>query len=139
MPRGQLHVTMAILDDTSTFSAEKAGKMVGVGERLVAEPSQVIFDRVVGNGRATVLIASEAVPGLTRLHRQLALAVAASGLPLRKGWQFKPHLTLVRHMAIPADEGIDPVSWRAGEIALVHSLVGWGEHRLLGRWPLGCG
>jgi RNA 2',3'-cyclic 3'-phosphodiesterase len=49
---------------------------------------------------------------------------------------YTPHMTLLYDSAGVAEHAIEPVSWRATEFRLVHSLLGQTKHISLGSWPL---
>jgi len=52
------------------------------------------------------------------------------------GFRFDPHVELARGQAESVRRRVWPISWRADEFVLIHSLVGLSEHVPIGRWPL---
>ena len=131
-----LHVTLAITDDYRIHPPGITDALLGVGDSLAAKPVRLIFDQLVGSGSRLLLKYSEPIPALQQFQRRLGLAFAVTGLSLRAGWRFSPHMTLFHGAGQPFCVGIDAVSWTAGEFLLVHSLVGETRHDLLCRWPL---
>jgi len=69
------------------------------------------------------------------LHRQLDAQMRYWNVR-RPGWSFNPHMTLVYRPHQEFLRPIEPLAWEAAELALIHSLVGRTQHRVIGRWPL---
>lgn len=132
----RLHITLSITNDHPIFPVDLAARM---GETLssISPPSaRVVFDRLIA-GRGSMLLApSEPVRGLMALQGHVGTALLRAGIAPRARWRFSPHITLGYGGGAGFDLAIDPISWRIGELVLIHSLVGQGRHVTLGRWPL---
>lgn len=98
-----------------------------------------------GPARARVLWTGLAgdLDALHRLHGALEKAARDARIPTERR-RYRPHLTLARGSA-PADvrgrtaalDGFSGTPWRAGEVHLVHSLLGAEpRYRSLAVWPL---
>jgi 2'-5' RNA ligase len=132
----RLHITLLIFDDlpfVPPYLAEVARQAMA---SVSAPALHLSFDRVVSSGRNTCLVPSEGLPALMALKEQFAAAVASVGLPPRRGWTFSPHITLLYDAAAPRTGAILPISWKAEDVVLIHSLVGLTRHIVLDRWPL---
>ena len=70
------------------------------------------------------------------LQRALGDRLGAAGLGRHVERRFTPHVTLLYDEHTLAPEAVPPIGWHVGELALVHSLIGRGEHAVLGRWAL---
>jgi 2'-5' RNA ligase len=98
---------------------------------------RVVFDRLVIKPDRSLVTPAEPLAGVERCQEHLFMALAKSGLRLRKGHAADPHVTLgydggVERPVAP----IDPVSWWAEEVVLVRSVVGRHKHEFVERWPL---
>jgi 2'-5' RNA ligase len=84
------------------------------------------------------VLGSVSVPAaLQALWDAWALALAKVGLGRHLERRFTPHVTLgYSRSAMPAMPQIDPIDWRVDGVALVHSVVGQADYRVLARWPL---
>lgn len=60
---------------------------------------------------------------LLMLHQSLTEGLQRAGVLLKQEHDFKPHITLARDAALPADMVFTPILWQAGEIALVQSTT----------------
>jgi 2'-5' RNA ligase len=135
----RLHVTLFHLGDYAGLPpglAERAGEALA---RVEAEPFAIRFDRLgsFGNRRARSPLVFAAEAGnvaLHALHAQLADHLRGCGLSRCTGGSFVPHMTVAYGKATVPFEAIAPVEWPAGEVLLVHSLLGRTRHiRLAGR------
>jgi len=91
---------------------------------------------VVSNRSNTCLKPGEPMPVLKAFQQRLQLAVAEVGVYPNRGFRFDPHVTLAYGQEDGFRHQVWPISWRAEEFVLIHSLVGLTEHVELGRWPL---
>ena len=66
----------------------------------------------------------------------MAATIARAGIPTRRA-TFSPHLTLVYRSRPNFTVAMDAASWTVAEFLLIESLVGWTDHKVLGRWALG--
>ena len=138
---GRLHMTIAIFDDHRELPPDLvAGARAGGNAAAECPRFRIVLDRVIGGGHAMLLAPSEPVRGLAAFQKRFAAALARAGLKLRVGWRFSPHVTLLYHHGLAPraaiNGAIDPVSWTAGELFLVQSIVGQTRHVTLERWPL---
>lgn len=129
----RLHVTLFHLGD---YAGQPPGLVEHAGQalsRLVAEPFTIRFDQAgsFGNHRSKsplVLAASEGNEALHALHGQLAMHLRAHGLGQSTHGSFVPHMTVAYGKALLPFETIEPISWPASEVRLVHSLLGKTRH-----------
>ena len=49
---------------------------------------------------------------------------------------FTPHITMLYDRREVPAHAVEPVTWRAREFLLIHSVRGQGRHDVVGRWPL---
>jgi 2'-5' RNA ligase len=131
----RLHLTLGITDDHAERPAAVVDRLLGIGDALEAEPFALTLDRLSGNGRTIALRPSRTPPGLTALQRQIDAQMRYWNIR-RPGWSFNPHVTLVYRPHQDFLRPIDPLTWEAAELVLIHSLVGRTQHRVLGNWPL---
>ncbi len=66
---------------------------------------------------------------LLALHQLLTEGLQHAGVVFKQENGFKPHITLARDAALPADMVFTPIVWQAGEIALVQSTTETGGTR----------
>jgi 2'-5' RNA ligase len=64
------------------------------------------------------------------------MQLAVAGVRAKGGAGFVPHMTVLYDRQALAPRPVDPIRLEIREVALVDSLVGRGEHRVLRRWPL---
>jgi 2'-5' RNA ligase len=133
---GHLHITASIFDDLPFLPPRLQEVATAAIASIQAPPMQLAFDRIVANGRTVCLVQSEVPPALKAFQRQLAAALERAQLPLRRGWKFHPHITLLYDPKEAHNAQIVPISWKAEEFVLIHSLVGLTQHVVLDRWPL---
>ncbi|QNQ09171.1 2'-5' RNA ligase family protein [Sphingomonas alpina] len=133
-----LHLTLAMTDDHSAFPRDIIDRMMMIGAAVAAEPVEILLEVMAGSNRSVALRPRRASSVLKGLQRRITDAMRAQGVPERDGgYRFSPHVTLFYRDGRPFNERIDPIGWVAGELVLIHSLVGRTRHEVLGRWPLG--
>jgi 2'-5' RNA ligase len=86
--------------------------------------------------RSALLQPSEPVIGLLTLQRALARSVLPPAVQRDAERSFSPHVTLFYGGPTGSTVPIDPISWTAEELVLIHSVHGKGVHNDLARWPL---
>ena len=130
-----LHVTLFHVGEDDTPSPAELIEALAERATQVAMPAfRVEFDRVMSfGGGASVLGGDDRLIGLHILQQRLSDALDASPGPARR---FEPHVTLLRDNRRISEQLIEPISWTAREIVLVHSLVGQTIHRDVVRVPL---
>jgi 2'-5' RNA ligase len=94
------------------------------------------MDRMTGSARSVVLRPSERIGALFDLQARLAATIARVDRLRGQPYRFSPHLTLVYRKGEAFDWEVEPISWQADELLLVHSKVGLTQHIVCGRWPL---
>jgi 2'-5' RNA ligase len=129
----RLHVTLFHLGDYAGLPPGLADDAARALSRVEADPFAVRFDRVgsFGNRSAKsplVLAANDGNEALHALHRQLAGHLRACGLDRWTRGAFVPHMTVAYGRATVPFEPIEPVTWPAREVLLVHSLLGRTRH-----------
>ena len=104
-------------------------------------PFEVKLDRAKSFGgrpgnRPFILCDDNGNIDLRNFQKRLVAELVKHGCPCDYG-AFTPHLTLLYDDKIIPRAPIDPVRWMAGEIILIHSLLGKTQYYPLGSWPLG--
>ncbi|NMW25680.1 RNA 2',3'-cyclic phosphodiesterase, partial [Rhodanobacter denitrificans] len=81
---------------------------------------------------------SSSVPGpLQQLWQDLRRALVLAGQGRHVARSFTPHVTVAySHAALLDVMPIEPVAWRVERVALVHSVVGQQDYRVLAEWSL---
>lgn len=135
----RLHVTLAHLGDFHGVPPRIVEIASDAAAMLSAEPGfDIRFDRVVSfSGREQkplVLVGREGVEAVTAFRERLKSALLKCGLKIDP--RFKPHVTMLYDSKSLPERTVDPIAWHAGELVLVHSLVGKSKHVHLRRWPL---
>lgn len=90
----------------------------------------------LGGRRPCVLLCPEERPPVHALWRELGTRLMAAGLGRYLERQFTPHVTLLYDTHALMPQAIDPIQWQVRDFALVHSVVGRGEYRVLKSWSL---
>lgn len=133
----RLHMTLWALDLPMTPTPGIIDDLCAAAAKVSAPALRLVLREAVGNGQVACLKPGEPMPVLKAFQQKLQLAIADARIWPNRGFRFEPHVTLAYGM----DEGfrreVLPISWRAEEFVLVHSLVGLTEHVPLGRWALG--
>lgn len=136
MAKHNLHVTLAFLGelDAERFEAARGAAPITVGA------FDLRLDRVGHWAQSRVLwLAPNEVPeALRELEARLWAALTARGFE-REPREFAPHVTLARRARPIEGELVEPVPWRAEELALVESLPAGRNnvhYEVLARWPI---
>ncbi|WP_426700034.1 2'-5' RNA ligase family protein [Rhodanobacter sp. Col0626] len=137
----RLHVTLFHLVDSVGLRDDVVRAAEQAAAQVRGAPFDVSFDQVAtfANRRRHkpfVLKSSGGNDPLHAFHAQLGRALSATGLGRCVTAAFEPHVTLAYDARDVATEPVTPVSWRAGEFVLVHSLLGKTQHIPLARWAL---
>jgi 2'-5' RNA ligase len=138
---GRLHVTLHHIGDFAGLRPDFVDAARQAAASVTTAPFELVFDRVTSfDGRPNqlplVLRGDAGLASLMAFQQQLANALKKTVLGRTVKGAFTPHVTLTYGDRPVADEAIEPVTWTAQEFVLVHSLIGQGVHRPLGRWPL---
>ncbi len=141
LPAARLHVTVHHLGDFAGVPADVVAAARAAADGLEVAPFEVGFDRAASfvssrGKRPFVLRASHGLDGILELHRRLLDALARRGVVVTDARAFAPHVTLLYDESVVEPVGVEPVRWRVGSFALVHSLLGRSHHIEIARWPL---
>lgn len=137
----RVHVTLHHLGDHAGVPESLVAAASEVAANMATPPFDVVLDCVASfPGRARkrpcVLRGGEgqANAPLLAFQAELGERLRAAGLGRYVERRFTPHVTLLYDERAVAPEPVTPVGWTVHELALVHSLIGRGQHRVLGRW-----
>lgn len=137
----RLHLTLHYLGQHAGVRQDIVDSACAAAERVTQSPFSITLARAssFGNGlerRPCVLLCPEERPPVHALWRELGTQLMAAGLGRYLQRTFTPHVTLLydTHALLPQD--IEPIRWQARDFALVHSVAGRGEYRVLHSWPL---
>ncbi|HEX7917697.1 RNA 2',3'-cyclic phosphodiesterase [Rudaea sp.] len=141
LKRERLHITLHHLGDYAGLPAALVEDARRAAAQIVATPFEVTFDRVKSfAGRAEkkpcVLVGADGDTQLQRLRRQLGERLLKASLGKQVTREFTPHVTLRYERLLVPEQSVAPIVWTVREFALVHSLLGKTEHRILQRWTL---
>ncbi len=137
----RLHVTLHHLGDHAGLRHDQVESMCRASAAIDMPPFDLRFDQVASfaSGRRRhplVLRGASSEQGVHALWQGLAQALRTEGLGNYVQRQFEPHVTLLYDALRVAPQRIAPLGWTVREFALVHSLLGRTEYRILGRWSL---
>lgn len=134
------HATVHFLGDHSALRQDVVDAAVAAANTLSAVPFEWVlreFASFQGRQPPCVLRGPE-VPGpLQQLWEELGRALVLAGQGRHVERSFTPHVTLAYSSGalLPAVP-VEPLAWRVGEVALVHSVVGQPGYQVLAKWPL---
>lgn len=138
VPTRNLHVTLAFLGEVpeARLAAVKAcGQRIGGARRFDLQ-----FDRVEAwSGPRVLCLTAATVPdALQALFEQLHGHLSSERFELRHE-DYRPHVTLARHVRGPYDVPSEPIGWPVEEFVLVQSRrnQSGSEYAVLERWAIG--
>lgn len=136
----RLHVTLHYLGRAGVLPEDLVAGARQAAQTLDSPAFGLRFDRVTSfparaRKRPLVLLGSQAMQALQDFRFNLGVALRSHGVAAETG-SFTPHLTLLRDTRVVPEQSVAPIAWTAREFVLVRSLVGKGQHLVLGRWPL---
>lgn len=137
-PASSLHLTLAFLGEVA---GDRVNEIIRLGDELSINTVTLRFDRIEcwKSGGLASLRPGAMPDALTRLVRQLNTSLKLSGFPVESR-NFKPHVTLARHLAIiePSVPVWPVLEWQAPAIALVRSRLTpeGSQYAVLHEWPL---
>jgi RNA 2',3'-cyclic 3'-phosphodiesterase len=140
VPASRLHVTLhyfgefAGVPDALVGAVDKA--MRGIGLRAFDACLDRAWSFDGGPHRKPWVLGMSAEEGMQALHAATGRQLAVAGVRAKGGAGFVPHMTVLYDRQALAPRPVDPIRLEIREVALVDSLVGRGEHRVLRRWPL---
>lgn len=131
-----LHVTLWHVGDAAEPPpAEIIDALIERASQVDLPSFRVSFTRAKSLGKgAFVLYGGKGVADLKTLSTRLRDVLNKPGTDKRE--PFMPHMTLLRSKTLVPPREVNPVTWMAREIVLVHSLLGKTTHRHVGRLPL---
>lgn len=130
------HVTLGITTDWPDYPYERIKALRRAAAGIMAEPFDLLLDRLSQSGRSAALRPSHSIAGLKLLQGQVADAMRRADVIPRPGWSFSPHQTLFYRDGSPSQQPIDGFGWWVDELVLICSHVGHSRHELIGNWPL---
>ncbi|MGZ5032281.1 MAG: RNA 2',3'-cyclic phosphodiesterase [Usitatibacter sp.] len=134
VPASKIHLTLAFLGEVPEDRLAEAASVA-----IRADRFSVVLDCVGSFRAARVAWAGATQPARELLALQLSLAtqLRARGF-LLEDRAFAPHVTLARRISKPAPRSpIDPIAWKASEVALVRTQA--GSYTTLEAFSLGNG
>jgi 2'-5' RNA ligase len=131
----RIHLTLGITNDFEELPEEIAHAMIAFADSVTGPPFAISLDRLSGSLTSVALRPSRRVRELSNLHRQLDRGMMRHGIR-RHAWEFNPHATLLYRKGSPFQRPVTPISWKATDFVLIHSIVGANRHIELGSWPL---
>ncbi|MEK7952297.1 2'-5' RNA ligase family protein [Luteolibacter soli] len=143
-PTDHLHVTLFHFGNFAGLPADiVATAMQACAATAVAsQPFVVRMDQAAcwgkeGGNIPLVVSVRGRNSSLDQLHQRATIQCSIRGLRSTKKSKFNPHVTLAYLKDSFSTETIEPISWMAEEIVLIHSLMGQTKYIKLGRWNLG--
>ena len=139
----RFHITLNHLGDYAGLPPDVV-RRAGVAAAKAAaatQPFTVTFDRAesfasMPRNRPLVLRGGEGLSALMAFHQTLGMALRKNNLGQWAKPGYTPHVTLLYDDKLLGSTPVAPVAWTAGEVVLVHSLLGETRHVHLARWPL---
>lgn len=137
----RLHITLFHVGDWAGLPADTVQAAQAAAAKLRAAPFELSLDQVMSFSPhrprpPLVLRAGGGNAALHAMRAALGRELAKAGLGRCVTPSFEPHVTLSYPPQGAATEAVQPVSWKAEEFLLVHSLLGKTVHIPLNRWPL---
>lgn len=136
----RLHVTLCHVGDYAGLPDQIVARAKQAAERVRTASFDVTFDRALSftgrpRNRPFVLRSPQGAIGVEVIQRMLGGEMKAFGLG-RFVRAYTPHMTLLYDSVQVTEHAIEPVTWTASELRLVHSLLGQTRHITLGSWTL---
>ncbi|MEO8999497.1 MAG: 2'-5' RNA ligase family protein [Rhodanobacter sp.] len=133
------HATLHFLGDHAMLRPDIVAAAKAAAGSIRMPAFEWLLDHAAGfHGRQPpcVLRCSVIPEPLQQLWQDLrrALLLAGQGGHLER--TFTPHVTLAYSHTLLQPTAIEPVSWRVGELALIHGVVGQPQQQVLARWSL---
>ena len=133
----RVHVSLHGIGEYPSFPNEIAARAIEAVAGVTMAPFEIAFDRVMSfsgkPGQLPLALRGKGAASATALQQALGAALAKAGL---RGGQSAPHLTLLYDARCIDEQPIEPIEWTVRQFVLVHSLLGKGVYKSLGRWPL---
>ena len=137
----RFHITLHHLGDYAELPGDLVADATLAAKRMLAAPFDVVFDHVTSfatraEKKPCVLLGEESDSPLRRLRKLLGECLIEAGQGKHVTRDFAPHVTLRYERVLLSPQVVTPIVWTVREFALVHSLLGKTEHRILQRWKL---
>ncbi len=132
----RLHITMYLLHPETRDLPATLERLQRIMSEASLPAARVIFDQVVGASGTGLLLGTERMEGVFGLRDKLVALLEPQGIAQWPKYSFNPHMTLMHGKMEKSKVAIDPISWDAQEIALVHSFVGQSKYEIMATWPL---
>lgn len=134
------HATVHFLGDHATLRPSVIDGAIAAADKIAAAPFTWTLDGITsfrGREPPCVLRGVETCAPLQQLWSALGKTLALAGQGARLERSFTPHVTLAySHGTMLEQAEVEAVAWPVTDFALVHSVVGQGNYRILGRWRL---
>lgn len=134
------HATLHFLGDHALLRQDVVDAAVAaVGKLRMAPFEWVLHEAASFHGRQPpFILRSSSVPEpLQQLWLDLRHALVLAGQGRHVARSFTPHVTVAySHAALLDVTPLEPVAWRVERVALIHSVVGQQEYRVLAEWSL---
>jgi 2'-5' RNA ligase len=137
-PTRNLHVTLAFLGEVPEV---RLVEVTACAERIRdAREFRLQFERVeTWTGPRVLCMTTSTVPdALQALFDRLRAHLVSEGFEVRHE-DYRPHVTLARHVRSAYDAPIEPTGWQVHEFVLVQSRrsQAGSEYEVLRRWAIG--
>jgi 2'-5' RNA ligase len=134
------HATVHFLGDHPMLREDIVQAAARAGDTLRAEAFDWALDYVAsfhGREPPCVLRSSDVPEPLQKLWQDLREGLIRAGQGAHLSRTFTPHVTLgySRGGMLPSMP-VGPLHWRVRQLALIHSVVGRGDHVQLRQWQL---
>lgn len=140
MDASRLHVTLQKLGEfVGAVPPSLVASAIEAAARIRVQAFDLMFDEVLNLGNpadpVVALAGGNAQQAVAPLWEALRLSLARVGLKSPAALAM-PHMTLIYGSSPLPRQAVAPLQWPVRELVLVESLIGRGQHRYLGRWPL---
>lgn len=140
MHLSRLHVTLQKLGEFAAAPpADLVARASEAAARIQVAAFELAFDEVLNLGNpADPVLALSGGTGkevIEPLWDALRLSLARAGIK-SPATPALPHMTLIYGSSALERQPVPSLCWPVNELVLVHSLLGQGKHRHLGRWRL---
>ncbi len=143
----RFQVTLHHLGDHMSVRHDIISRAQAAAATVSAAAFEMTLDRVMsysgrtprpGAGNHPIVLRGDAagLAAAQAFQEQLGWAMKKAALGAWVDARFAPHLTLLYDDRPVAEQPVEPITWTARELVLVHSLIGQTVHVPLGRWPL---
>ncbi len=140
MDASRLHVTLHKLGEfVGAVPDELVIRARQAAARIQVQPFELMFNELLNLGNpadpVVALAGGNSAQVVAPLWQALRLALAGVGIK-SPAMLATPHMTLIYGSSGLERQVVSAIQWDVAELVLVHSLIGHGTHRHLGRWPL---